>query len=573
MKNSSIRKKIVYLFIPLTLIPFVVFSLLTITLYGDSLINETIDNITDNSEIINNQLEDMFSGIEDASNMATFRINSIFKEYQEKDGYNYLAFELDIIGELYDLMITFSDIKSITFIDENDIIYATDARIYDNYSEVIKSDMLKSLEETTGISKWYPIENREFLNSTNGPILTIGKKIIDIESGETLGYLFVNIEEKTISNYLSTANTSYELIQDQVIVSSNNKENILTTIPHEEIPKSNYKIVGSKKNQEVIVKSNVGKLNWLIIGRTSLNEINESIDKTAKLMMYLVLAIVCIQIIVANRISNYIINPINQMKDKMVDLGDGNFDIHFDIDSKDEIGMFARKFNRMSEKIKTLLVEVENKEKAKREYELALMFEQVKPHFLYNTLDTIYALSEMGRKKEVLKAINSLGEYYRKTLSSGKEIITIKEEIDALKGYLYLQRLQYSDSFDYELEISEDIFDYQIIKVTIQPIVENAIYHGIKESEEFGKLKISALKNGDEHVRIIVEDNGVGMSKEKIETLLSYTKYENDDHFGLVCVRDRLKLHYGSKSKFEVRSELGKGTKVIVDIPLIGKDE
>ena len=568
MNNLSIKRKILYAFISLSLVCFIIFSLIFTSVYIDHMLEETSHNISDNSMIISNQLEDMLSGVRDASNMATFAINSVVEDYAKLESYNQSVFALEVIDQLYDISITFSDVESIAFIDSEGRVYATEIGLYTNKHLFETSAIKYAIDKTTGQSIWFPIDTRCYLAMDDKPVLTLGKKIQHINTGKHLGYLVMNVSGDTLSRYLVSEHTSYEIAQGDHIVASHNPTRVMQKVDWSTVPKANYRIHKQGiLDSTITVRLDIESMGWILLGQASLLEIQWNIYKTVLFIVLIALGIVAVEIYLGSLISNHIVNPINAMGDTMKQLGKGNFDMHFEVKSKDEIGLFADRFNRMSDKIKSLLTEVEQKERAKREYERALVLEQVKPHFLYNTLDTISALSEMDRKKEVLRAINAMACYYRNSLSSGREIIQVAEEINGLESYLYLQRLQYFDVFDYRMDIAPEVMEARIVKITLQPLVENAIYHGIKEKSGHGMLDITVKRVGDDRLMLQVRDDGVGMTQDVADKIMDGNAIPGD-HFGMRNVRDRLHFYYGDDVTFKVKSEQGVGTTVTIMLPL-----
>ncbi len=203
--------------------------------------------------------------------------------------------------------------------------------------------------------------------------------------------------------------------------------------------------------------------------------------------------------------------------------------------------------------------------------ELKLLQAQINPHFLYNTLDNIIWLAEDGRKEEVEDIASSLSTFFRTTLSGGRDFIQIREELDHIEAYLHIQRQRYRDIMSYEIEVPEELSDYLIINMTLQPIVENALYHGIKNKRGGGSILISAREEG-EYVYLTVKDDGMGMDPETLSYLrgiISGTIKPSADNtgFGMSNVAERMRLIYGNRCGINITSEYGKGSEVEIYIP------
>ncbi|WP_026496115.1 sensor histidine kinase [Butyrivibrio sp. WCD3002] len=215
--------------------------------------------------------------------------------------------------------------------------------------------------------------------------------------------------------------------------------------------------------------------------------------------------------------------------------------------------------------------QVKEEQKQLRKAEFELLQAQINPHFLYNTLDAIVWSAEAGNQKQVVKMVGSLSDFFRTSLNKGKEIVTIKEELQHVRSYLEIQQIRYQDILTYEIEAEDDIGGYKIPKITIQPIVENALYHGIKNKRGGGKITVSGKSEGDDIV-ITVHDDGQGMDFDRLmqvqNSLLSND--ENDKAiYGLYNVNERIRLEFGEDYGIKIESTHGVGTTVTVRLPKI----
>ncbi len=203
--------------------------------------------------------------------------------------------------------------------------------------------------------------------------------------------------------------------------------------------------------------------------------------------------------------------------------------------------------------------------------ELKLLQAQINPHFLYNTLDNIIWLAEDGRKEEVEDITSSLSRFFRTALSGGRDFITVKEELAHIEAYLHIQRQRYRDILEYEIDVPEELTSFLIIKMTLQPVVENALYHGIKNKRGGGRIVISGREEGN-YIFLSVKDDGIGMKEEELSYLkgiISGSNKPSADNagFGMSNVAERMRLNYGSRCGIKVSSEYEKGTEVEIFIP------
>jgi two-component system sensor histidine kinase YesM len=231
-----------------------------------------------------------------------------------------------------------------------------------------------------------------------------------------------------------------------------------------------------------------------------------------------------------------------------------------------EIKMLDEGFNEMAERIQSLLIRIKNEQMTLRRTELELLQAQINPHFLYNTFDSIVWLAETQRNREVIQMVTSLSSLFRNSLSKGKDVINIETEQKQIRSYLEIQQIRYSDIMDYEIDLPATLFSYAIPKLTLQPLVENAIYHGIKHKRSKGKIVICGREDGDDIV-ISVEDNGIGMSEEQLGALQNRIQENRLKGFGLSNVQQRLQLYCGEAYGLTFHSEKNVGTTVFVRIP------
>ena len=225
----------------------------------------------------------------------------------------------------------------------------------------------------------------------------------------------------------------------------------------------------------------------------------------------------------------------------------------------------------ITHEVDILVGEVKSEQINSRNLELKLLQSQINPHFLYNTLDNIVWLSEGGRKDDVTGIVTSLSRFFRTTLSGGLDYITIRQEISHIESYLQIQRFRYRDILNYEIDISQEFLEYRIIKMTLQPVVENALYHGIKNKRGGGTIRIS-MHYHDSDLEIDVEDDGKGMSPEDtlhLQRLADGLEKAREDNagFGMANVGERMRLNYGDKYGLKIESEYGKGTIVKILFP------
>ena len=235
-----------------------------------------------------------------------------------------------------------------------------------------------------------------------------------------------------------------------------------------------------------------------------------------------------------------------------------------------ELQVLSDSFEHMSNRIKQLMERVRTEETELRKTELKALQAQINPHFLYNTLDSIQWMCEQGKNEDAMKMVSALAKLFRISISRGHELIPIKDELQHAKNYLVIQSYRYRNQFSYSFDIETRLEHYLCNKITVQPLIENAIYHGIDRMVDEGEIKISVKEAPDnkDDILITVEDNGVGMTEEQCRKILRKERSDSSG-IGVKNVNDRLKIYFGEKYGLTIKSELDVGTIVTVRIPKI----
>lgn len=285
----------------------------------------------------------------------------------------------------------------------------------------------------------------------------------------------------------------------------------------------------------------------------------------------LIAVLIAVVAVSAVMIVSGILQPIRQLNSVTEKIAQGDFNARAQVNSDDEVAELAVSFNKMAGNMQSLIDKVKEDERKMRKADLRLLQEQIQPHFLYNTLDTIVWLIESNEPDEAVTMVVTLSDFFREILSKGKEFISIKEEEKHISSYLQIQEMRYRDILEYDIQLDQVIYKYQILKLTLQPVVENALYHGIKYKRAKGCIHIHGEKEG-EIIRLTVRDDGVGMDEEELEQLRQQIEkpcQETEKGFGLANVNERIHMYFGYEYGMKIESEKGKGTTVEIVIPAI----
>lgn len=284
-------------------------------------------------------------------------------------------------------------------------------------------------------------------------------------------------------------------------------------------------------------------------------------------LLYLVVALIMVCVVVSLAaefaFSRLVVRDIEALQKNMKSVGEGDMTLRVTSDARDEIGDLIRGFGSMLVKINHLINEVYEEKLLQKKYEMRALQAQINPHFLYNSLSLINWKALEAGKEDISKLTLALSSFYRTSLNRGNNILTIERELENMKSYLEIQSCMHDDSFDVLLDIDEQIYPYETLNLILQPLVENSIEHGIDLLEERkGYIKIIGRMD-ENNIYLIVEDNGVGIEPDILESLLEF----KTRGYGVRNVNERITLYYGEEYRIQIESELGKGTKSVITIP------
>lgn len=312
--------------------------------------------------------------------------------------------------------------------------------------------------------------------------------------------------------------------------------------------------------------------------------IRSDVDTTIKVSVFVFVTLLAVALVISRRITASITKPVERLREAAKRAGGGDFALRDGEleaaeeeggeENEDELQELDLAFHHMMGQIGQLVEDIRVEQLNLRDMELKLLQAQINPHFLYNTLDAIVWLAESNQNEQVITMVSALSDFFRSTLSKGRDYVTIQEEETHVRSYLQIQQFRYRDILEYEINIPEEMYPYQILKLTLQPVVENALYHGIKNKRGGGRIVVSGRKEGSRLI-LTVEDNGIGMNQERLEyvrkMLANQEKTADDSGFGLYNIEQRIILNYGQAYGMEIDSAYGEGTVVKITIPAVKK--
>ena len=470
-----------------------------------------------------------------------------------------------ILNQFQTILDSRSDIRNVGIISKNGRMLINDG------SKSVNQDLDLNTQE------WYATA----LEKPNGPILTSShvQHIISGErpwvitlsrgirdrsgSGEKEGVFFIDLNYSAISGLCdqSTVGTKgYAFILDA-------KGNIVYH-PQQQQLYNDTVLTGTGNDGKLYSISRSEKTGWTVVDCTNVKELLSKSRQAQSVYVLTAIILVIVALLFSRFMARSITLPIQKLRDSMKKVQEGDFSVSdVVVDSKNEIGSLTKSFDVMTHRIHELMEQNVHEQEEKRKSELKALQSQINPHFLYNTLDSIIWMAEGKKNEEVVLMTASLARLLRQSISNEDEVVPIANEVEYARGYLTIQKMRYKDKLEFQIEVDSSILYIPLIKLVLQPIIENAIYHGLKYKESKGLLIVKGfMKDGNAVLQVI--DDGVGMDEETLAHI--YDKHKVNYHsngVGVYNVQKRLKLYYGEDYGITYTSELGKGTTATITIP------
>lgn len=574
---KTIQSTMMVSFTVLMVIAVVTFMIIAVHYTNNSLYENSVNYTTQIIQQVNYDIDSYMEFLENISYIVSKSgdvSNYLFNENQSDDEKEK---ERERITAQFDtIMDSRSDIYNIAAVADNGRSILNGGE--DNFTEYIdvheQSWYKEAMEQKGGMA----ISSSHVQNAIENSykwVITLSKALVNYNTGENAGVFFVDLNYRSISELCSNnkiGNRGYIFILDEEgnIVYHPKQQLLYGGLIHENISEimlsdEEHFVSGDK----LYTLSQSKKTGWTVVGVVNTDELFKNNKKAES--MYLIVTIVLLigVLLISSIIAKEITKPIRQLRDSMSMVEEGEFEkANVSVTTQNEIGSLANSFNVMTERIHTLMEQNVYEQAQKRKNEMKALQAQINPHFLYNTLDSIIWMSEAGRNEEVVLMTSALARLLRQSISNDREQVTIAEEVDYVKSYLTIQKMRYKDKLEYSINVSPEISKVKIIKFALQPLVENAIYHGLKYKETKGNLIVRGYKEG-EKACIVIEDDGAGIDPETKAHIFEERKKEKGRKgVGAPNVQKRLQLYYGPEYGLTYKDREGGGTVVIVTVPL-----
>ncbi|KUP25139.1 sensor histidine kinase [Paenibacillus sp. DMB5] len=403
---------------------------------------------------------------------------------------------------------------------------------------------------------------------------------------EVIGFIIIDLDDsffKEFGENVSIGKTGFFCILDQenhpIYVPSAGRQdlNILTSTNFSapEWSSRNSFVLNTKGQPWFVVYTPSLTTGWKVVGLAPLQEVVSEANRIRQLIIVSVVLSIVFVIIIHFLLTRKLTQPIQLLQHKMRLTASGYLEAKVKPSGNDEIADLGQSFNIMVEKIKGLLEQSIREQKLLQKAELRTLQAQINPHFLYNTLDSIVWLAEAGKNDSVIHLVKALSQFFRLSLNKGRDWVMIRTELAHAQSYLIIQQMRYRDILEYQIQVEPELEEYPILNMTLQPLIENAIYHGIKNKRGKGLITVSGYAEGHSSVVLTVTDNGIGISAERLELLRNQlnqpAQAEESDlsegGFGLLNVHQRLRLYFGEEYGLQLDSTAGEWTTISVRIP------
>lgn len=408
-------------------------------------------------------------------------------------------------------------------------------------------------------------------------VITLSRVIRNPYTNERQGLFFIDLNYDTISNLCEKSamgEHGYVFILDAAgnVIYHPKQQLLYTGLIEEEIDKvlscgEDYFITDGRDGC-LYTMSVSDKTGWTVVGVSYLDEMMETRRWITWTFFLTAVVLVSVAVLLSGFLADRITLPILKLRESMREVEKGNFEkASVVVTEKNEIGSLGNSFNLMTRKIQELMAQNVEEQKEKRKIELRALQSQINPHFLYNTLDSIIWMAESGENEEVVQMTAALATMMRQSFNNKAEIVSLEAEMEHVESYLMIQKMRYMDKLNFSVSLEEGIRECPIVKLVLQPLVENAIYHGIRYKNGSGTVRVIAKREGEE-IHITVEDDGVGMSEQALQHIFDEHKVNyNSNGVGVYNVERRLKLYYGNAYGLFYESERNRGTRVLMKIP------
>ncbi len=581
LQRQKIQTALMMYFVVLLLASSMLFFFLTFRYTQKSMVNNSREYTTQLIHQVNNEIDTYMNHMKDISSMVFDSQdiqNFLFREPKWEEGE-----KERVLAQFGTIMDTRKDIRNIAVIgDDGRIALNKGTSLLNPYAALSEQGWYTQAKERGGavvLSRPH-IQNMVF--GRYDWVITLSRGVVHDDTQRVGGVFLIDLNYRTISSLcgsVSLGSKGYIYVVDQKgnIIYHPKQQLFHSGLKQEELgvaaflsEKSETSVIrGKGKERKLYTMSTSPNTGWTVIGVAYMSEFQKESRHLQRAYLMMAVLLLLLGISLSVFLSKSITRPIVRLDQAMKEVEKGHFkEAVVETEGQAEVRRLGESFNLMAEEIQNLMAENVKEQREKRKAEMRALQSQINPHFLYNTLDSIIWMAESGKHNgEVVEMTFALSRLFRQSIGNEEEMVTIGKEMDYVHTYLTIQGMRYRDKLTYTMEVEEEVAQETIVKLTLQPLVENAIYHGIKYIEGPGRISIRGYYQ-QEDIVLEVSDNGIGMEEERLRTLLSEAASSlQKTGLGVGNVQNRLKLYYGKDYGLSYVSQPGKGTTVYVRIP------
>jgi two-component system sensor histidine kinase YesM len=569
IKVSSIQSVITLSFTAVTILSLIFVSLSLYGIFSDNAEKNAAFSTQQIMDQVNVNLESYLKGMMEISVLIRSNLNE--ETYKNR---KYLIDLLQVTSQIRKDIVTMA-----VYSDTGRLLFSSPSGDYnDNFHISQQNWFKKSVNKPTEYIYVPPHVQRLFENDRPW-VVSLCRCVTFYQNDKPATWVtMVDMNFSTIEqlcNQVSLGKRGYIYIVDQNgnIIYHPQQQIVYAGLKSENIKEALSKDPGSyfddfQGERRIMTIRNISYTGWKMVGISYVDELVPNKRNLSNVVLYILFFGIAFEILASMFLSSKISQPIKRLERQMKRVENGDFDISLEVKGEDEVKRLSKAFNLMVAKIRQLMNEIISEQEAKRKSEFKALQAQINPHFLYNTLDSIVWMNENQNYEGVTTMVAALAKLFRVSISKGSEIINVSDEIDHAASYLTIQKIRYKDKFDFRIDAQPEALHQKTLKLILQPIIENAIYHGINQLQEKGEIKISVAIEG-ENIVFRVSDNGYGIKPETLKSILDREpRSAHSGGVGLKNINERIKLCYGNEYGLEITSELDVGTTVLVRIPV-----
>lgn len=541
------------------------------------------DTVNQSAQIVNERLKNIGTAVR--ALMFSDAFKQLMKDVQNKDSSSYYK-------SLTALQYVFSQVKFNDMMIESILIATPIGDFYptssarNNANSFYQSDMFKQFQLLKR-GFWSKGHVDTFFTGKQRVISLVAEGVSAdsyMQNEPTNVYVVINVKEDDLRDLfmenLSDPNKHYYFVDSQgegINYADRTQDNVFIQRPdfvHQltNDSKGSFFFRDNNRDNYLVNYARLDvKNDWMIVGVQAKNKLLAKLNGIKQATMLVTIGFVLVSLLITNNLTLFLLKPLYRLQKIMKRVEDNDLEVRFESVYKDEVSQVGFRFNRMLDEIKQLIEDVKNRERDKRKAEIKALTAQMDPHFFYNTLNTIYCKSVLGENEDVNEMILALSNMFQLSLSGGRDLIPLADELDHVRQYLAIQQKSYENLFVFQMEVEPELQACLVPKIMIQPLIENSILHGFKDMTSGGEIQLRARTEG-EWLHITVEDNGHGLVPELLlQSMMHQTASKHG--YALRNIYTRLQLYYGTEQRMEIGANVWGGAQIDLWLPRYEKEE